>query len=267
MDLLGGYGSDSGEEDAGQATQGSSASKPAAPKKKVINYAKLPVSRPLSLDTLKEAKPKAVEEEPTLKQSAALDNGRFAEGRGLLSALPPPKVVTSDERTPQLGSGGAGRIDLSSLKPKKPETEGSGNGSPVNAARTTIPASELAARIFGTTEKADVEGPTEVDLEQLKRAKKFTDIQADDMKDPDWYMQNQINGFPGLKGKKVAPEVSMYDEQKWAGTTHANPSKIQKRKHQINWLASEAIDKEAEMLDRSASTRQTKAQTMMKYGW
>lgn len=69
------------------------------------------------------------------------------------------------------------------------------------------------------------------------------------------------------KGKSVPEEVSMYEASRWKETTHADPSKVQKRKHQINWLAHDAIENEAELLDRNASGRLTKAQTSMKYGW
>merc|ERR1739845_88612 len=107
------------------------------------------------------------------------------------------------------------------------------------------------------------------DLEQMRSTKHFIQIQADEMRDPDWQPHNQIQGGgPGLhKGKKVPEEVSMYEAGHWQHTTHANPSRIQKRKHQINWLAQEAMDKEAELLDRNATSRLTKSQTQMKYGW
>ncbi|CAK0845755.1 unnamed protein product, partial [Prorocentrum cordatum] len=89
-----------------------------------------------------------------------------------------------------------------------------------------------------------------------------------DMMDPDWSMNNLIHGGPGLhSGKTVAEEVSMYETEAWKKTTLANPNRTQKRKHQINWLAQEAIDKEAEMLDRQANGRMSKGQTAMKYGW
>merc|ERR1712066_932633 len=100
------------------------------------------------------------------------------------------------------------------------------------------------------------------------RNMKFISIAADDMKDPDWYMSNQISGGPGLhKGKKVASEVSMYEAKTWAKTTHADPSRVQKRKHQINWLAHEAMENEASLMARNAAGLLTKAQTLAKYGW
>ncbi|UKJ90533.1 hypothetical protein MACJ_001467 [Theileria orientalis] len=43
--------------------------------------------------------------------------------------------------------------------------------------------------------------------------------------------------------------------------------RTQKRKHQINWLAMEAQDKEAEILERTAHMRKSKRETQMKYGW
>merc|ERR1712139_252102 len=107
--------------------------------------------------------------------------------------------------------------------------------------------------------------PSLAELDELKSMKFMKTISASDVQDPDWYMNNQIQG-PGLN-KKVTEEVSMYEQKTWNKTTHANPTKNHKRKHQINWLAHEAMEKEAELLDRAASSRLTKAQTSMKYGW
>merc|ERR1712039_289348 len=115
---------------------------------------------------------------------------------------------------------------------------------------------------------AGADGPSVEDLDQMRKTKAVAQIRAQDMMDPDWSMNNLIHGGPGLhKGKKVQEEVSMYETDKWKTTTHANPNRIQKRKHQINWLAQEAIDKEAEMLDRKSQGMLTKAQTSLKYGW
>merc|ERR1711974_173093 len=106
------------------------------------------------------------------------------------------------------------------------------------------------------------------DLHHMRKLKDVTAIKAEELRDPDWYMANQVAGGPGLhKGRSVAVEVSNYDTAKWGQTKHANPSRVQKRKHQINWLAQEAMEKEAEMLDRNATSRLTKSQTSLKYGW
>merc|ERR1712228_1045002 len=106
------------------------------------------------------------------------------------------------------------------------------------------------------------------ELEKLRTTKFMTSVTSDELRDPDWYLHNQVSGGPGLHaGKKVPLEISAYDATKWHQTTHKDPSRIQKRKHQINWLAHEAMEKEAEMLDRAASSRLTKSQTQMKYGW
>lgn len=43
--------------------------------------------------------------------------------------------------------------------------------------------------------------------------------------------------------------------------------KTSKRKHQISWLASEAQERELELLERTAQARKTKHETQMKYGW
>ncbi|AFZ79559.1 hypothetical protein BEWA_024080 [Theileria equi strain WA] len=43
--------------------------------------------------------------------------------------------------------------------------------------------------------------------------------------------------------------------------------RTQKRKHQINWLAAEAQDKEMEIMERTAHMRKSKHEARMKYGW
>merc|ERR1712048_518330 len=134
-----------------------------------------------------------------------------------------------------------------------------------------VPANVASHPMFNVADKTSAstpDGPSAEDLDRMRSTKSFTKIAAADLQDPDWYMQNSMSGGPGLhKGKKVALEVSNYDSDKWQGTTHANPSRVQKRKHQINWLAQEAMEKEAELLDRNATARLTKSQTQMKYGW
>mmetsp|Transcript_12352 Transcript_12352/g.43510 ORF Transcript_12352/g.43510 Transcript_12352/m.43510 type:complete len:123 (+) Transcript_12352:759-1127(+) len=122
--------------------------------------------------------------------------------------------------------------------------------------------------MFGGGAGRAPDGPSEDDRKQLQCLGSIPHIQQDAVRDPNWYWSNQLSGGPGLHpGKKVPLEVSMYNADSWEHTTHADPSRTQKRKHQINWLAHDAIEKEAEMLDRMAAGRLTKAQTHKKYGW
>eukprot|EP00444_Apocalathium_aciculiferum_P066690 CAMPEP_0183575426 /NCGR_PEP_ID=MMETSP0371-20130417/135569_1 /TAXON_ID=268820 /ORGANISM="Peridinium aciculiferum, Strain PAER-2" /LENGTH=180 /DNA_ID=CAMNT_0025785591 /DNA_START=55 /DNA_END=594 /DNA_ORIENTATION=+ len=116
--------------------------------------------------------------------------------------------------------------------------------------------------MFGGGAGRAPDGPSEDDRMQLQSLGSIPHIQQDAVRDPNWYWSNQLSGGPGLHpGKKVPLEVSMYNADSWEHTTHADPSRTQKRKHQINWLAHDAIEKEAEMLDRMAAGRLTKAQT------
>ncbi|CAJ1435660.1 unnamed protein product [Effrenium voratum] len=133
-------------------------------------------------------------------------------------------------------------------------------------------AADVPANVFNhpmfSTHVVQPDGPSADDLVELRKPQKFVELNADDMKDPDWYMKDQISGGPGyLTKKRVSDDVSMYDGQGWKQTTHANPSRVQKRKHQINWLATEAMEKEAEYLERGSQKIQSKAQTHAKYGW
>lgn len=54
-----------------------------------------------------------------------------------------------------------------------------------------------------------------------------------------------------------------------SGETHTvfKPSKVQKRKHQINSLAYSAAERELELMEKKGQSLKTKAQTQAKYGW
>eukprot|EP00927_Polykrikos_kofoidii_P038552 TRINITY_DN32964_c0_g1_i1.p1 TRINITY_DN32964_c0_g1~~TRINITY_DN32964_c0_g1_i1.p1 ORF type:complete len:338 (-),score=68.43 TRINITY_DN32964_c0_g1_i1:295-1308(-) len=247
-------------------------------KRRKVDISKLPLARPLHVpDTLSQDDGGA-----PLKRLAELEATRVSSGRSLIESLPPPKATLGAAGADAAfgrGSGGA-RIDLSGLdKPRE---------RPREVIATEVLKSEKSLLGLDTLQEGPLpecatnhpmfnansggietgDGPTLDDIEFMRKLPNFTKIAADDMKDPDWYMKNQVLGAPGLhKGKSVPTEMSNYDTKRWQDTTHANPSRIQKRKHQINWLAQEAMDNEAELLDRNASGRLTKSQTQMKYGW
>ncbi|CAE8629707.1 unnamed protein product [Polarella glacialis] len=257
MGLLGGYGSDD-DSDGAEAAPASSSS--AGPKRKKVDYTKLPVSRPLAIDALSQ------EEEAPLKRAAELA-GRAGLGLSLLASLPAPKVTLGKDHS---SNGGGGRIDLSGIQrpsKKKPEVNVADllRGPSHNDERDEVPQNLSGHKMFSSVHQAD--GPSLDDLEQMRKPMQFVKISADEMKDPDWYMKNQIAGGKVTKGQNVSEEVSMYEKNNWRTTTHANPSKRQKGKHQINWLATEAMDNEADMQDRGTIQKQTKSQTQMKYGW
>jgi len=275
MSLLGaGYdsGDESGEEaqpqalvsDASPTSDGPDPSDLALLKKRKIDYSKLPTSRPLNLET-----PKATEEvEAPLKKAAQLAANPV--GQSLLAALPPPKVTLGKET-----SSNSIRLDLSDvIKPPREKSKVPVEGllRPDNFADPEEEAAQVPANVLNhpmfSASAVQPDGPSADDLVELRKPRQFVEVNADDMKDPDWYMNNQIQGGPGyLTKKRVSDDASMYDGQGWKQTTHANPSRVQKRKHQINWLATEAMEKEAEMLERGSQKIQSKAQTHAKYGW
>jgi len=195
-----------------------------------------------------------------------------------LDALPAPRVTLGLE-SDMNGSGS--RLDLSGISFSRKKEAAPGvvfeeNGnmkgkmgiSCPEVAEQAIPANLLNHPMFRNDENAGAGGtPTARDLHAMRETK-FLSIKSTDVQDPDWYLKNMMSGGPGLHaGKTVTDEVSMYEAKTWKETTHADPSKNQKKKHQINWLATEAMEKEAEMLDRAANSRLTKSQTSMKYGW
>jgi len=112
------------------------------------------------------------------------------------------------------------------------------------------------------------DGPSPEEAEHLASLRGVAHVRGSSLADPNWRMSGLISGGPGLHpGKTVPAERSMYDADGWQRTTHADPSRTQKRKHQINWLAHDAIQREAELMDRAVAGRMSKAQTMTKYGW
>jgi len=293
MDLLGGYGSDGSDDgstadskpleqakqlDTDTAPSASTATDGVARKKK-IDYSRLPVSRPLVFNGYGKGDTSPTgDAEPPLRLAAELEALRPSAARSLLASLPAPKVTLGSEASQH----GSVRIDLSEVsRPTRelptttmgvlksesvPDTILEGNVElPQNVASHPM-FSDGSNNAVALLEAGD--GPTQEEIQEMRAVKSFKKINADDMQDQNWYDQYQVLGAPGLHtGKKVPAEMSMYENGKWAQTTHANPSRIQKRKHQINWLAHDAMDKEAELADRNATSRLTKSQTQMKYGW
>ncbi len=58
-----------------------------------------------------------------------------------------------------------------------------------------------------------------------------------------------------------------YNPSTGQSETTYKPSKLQKRKHQLNSLAYTAAERELELMDRKGHALKTKAQTQAKYGW
>lgn len=278
MNLLGGYGSDSGEsgdeevvapapkkpKTALPPATGAPSSETGTGKRK-IDFSKLPVRRPVVFD---DSDLKA--EEAPLKAAAALENLRGG-ALSLLAALPAPKVTLGLDCD---GNSSGSRLDLSEMKIDRPKVSvlqplgGIMRNGSKDIAEDDLPKDALNHPMFRNDGRAGAGGDTP-GAEELHRMRemKFKNIKAEDVQDPNWYMNSMIAGGAGGLNKKVALEVSGYEAQTWQKTTHANPSKNQKKKNQINYLAQNAMEMEAEMLERNASSRLTKSQTSLKYGW
>ena len=80
-------------------------------------------------------------------------------------------------------------------------------------------------------------------------------------------MAKGANG--AVERERVRPGVATnsWDAAAGVATTSMEPNLVQKRKHQINWLAYDMQQKSAELLDRSMQGQLTKSQTYAKYGW
>eukprot|EP00747_Dinoflagellata_sp_TGD_P164302 gnl/TRDRNA2_/TRDRNA2_184060_c0_seq1.p1 gnl/TRDRNA2_/TRDRNA2_184060_c0~~gnl/TRDRNA2_/TRDRNA2_184060_c0_seq1.p1 ORF type:complete len:280 (-),score=66.66 gnl/TRDRNA2_/TRDRNA2_184060_c0_seq1:84-923(-) len=279
MNLLGGYesdGSGSGGDEGEEAKTVApvKVEPPDVKKRKVVDWSKLPMSRPLNLNP---EKPDAEEEAP-LKKAAALVSMKSESGRSMLATLPPPKACLGADS----GSGGGARINLDRPKKPKPTEQKVGMGELLpgdgQLMREVTETEDVPDHPMFSGTRARPDGPSDRDISEFKQiinkrgqaatARKFTEIDAVDMQDPNWKMNAEVNGGEGAHiGKKVDEHMSMFEQATWKQTTMANPNKTQKRKHQINWLAQEAMERESETLERAASQRLTKSQTSMKYGW
>eukprot|EP00931_Biecheleriopsis_adriatica_P033857 TRINITY_DN19632_c0_g1_i1.p1 TRINITY_DN19632_c0_g1~~TRINITY_DN19632_c0_g1_i1.p1 ORF type:complete len:306 (+),score=88.66 TRINITY_DN19632_c0_g1_i1:121-1038(+) len=305
MKILSGYGSsDEDEEEVGNTEKGSRGVVKSQPtvtadsRRKVrLHYSKLPISRPLLAPGTSAAIPKQQEpeadagelEKAEARAAQASSQRRDSGSEGSdsdevrscgtpdlqVSWLPAPKNLPASEPG---ALGSEVDIDFASAgKPKeKPQAAADATAWLIKAASAPdveegeekLPASFLKHPMLRTLHGTP-DGPTPEELEHLQsKAAMVTHIHAAEMKDPDWQMNSLFAGQPGFhRGGKVPAEVSQYDAETFNSSTLANPSRTQKRKHHINWLASEAIEKEAEHLDRAAGGRLTKAQTMGRYGW
>ncbi|KAL8446316.1 hypothetical protein Emed_005124 [Eimeria media] len=102
------------------------------------------------------------------------------------------------------------------------------------------------------------------ELRELRRMG-ITSVSGATLQNPDWHLAAESG--PQAKKAKLRLATKVWSAKDGAITETLEPKQMQKRKHQINWLAAEAHEKELEMLEMTARTRQTKYQTAMKYGW
>jgi hypothetical protein len=72
---------------------------------------------------------------------------------------------------------------------------------------------------------------------------------------------------PPKKKEKVSIAATFYDTKTGETVTTTEASRTHKRRHQINTLAMQAAEREADLLEGKARSMQSKAQTQGKYGW
>ncbi|CAM9619665.1 unnamed protein product [Heterosigma akashiwo] len=78
---------------------------------------------------------------------------------------------------------------------------------------------------------------------------------------------NPLRQGPSNQAQSVKIKAGFYNPSTGQVEATDKPSKLQKRKHQINQLAFNAAERELELLDRRGQGMLTKAQTQAKYGW
>ncbi|KEP67656.1 UNVERIFIED_CONTAM: hypothetical protein HHA_227270 [Hammondia hammondi] len=93
-------------------------------------------------------------------------------------------------------------------------------------------------------------------------------LSGDTLRDPNWQMNAQLYGSTAQKKReKLVITTNVWSAKDKGVVQTQEPRGMQKRKHQINWLAAEAAEKELEMWEMLSKNRQNKYQTAMKYGW
>ncbi|KFG42390.1 mitotic checkpoint prcc-carboxy-term protein [Toxoplasma gondii p89] len=93
-------------------------------------------------------------------------------------------------------------------------------------------------------------------------------LSGDTLIDPNWQMNAQLYGSTAQKKReKLVITTNVWSAKDKGVVQTQEPRGMQKRKHQINWLAAEAAEKELEMWEMLSKNRQNKYQTAMKYGW
>lgn len=269
-------------------------SQPKQKQKLVLHFSRLPTSRPLQLQSgsvkdRRELEPDAGDlekverakqkehDEASNEECSDEDDSEAAEDGSewfqptetlIQPLLPAPKQVshTGNRQGPGL-LGDEVFIDLGSFgrAKEKPRTDPSATAWLVQAV-SAPEVTEGGVLLPESILKHPMLRGLRDELDEARTS--ITHIKAEAMKDPSWQMSSLLVGQPGFpRVSRVPSEVSMYEAETWETTAHANPTRHQKRKHQINWLAHEAMQQEAEMLDRCAWGRMTKAQTQARYGW
>ncbi|PFH35057.1 hypothetical protein BESB_059440 [Besnoitia besnoiti] len=93
-------------------------------------------------------------------------------------------------------------------------------------------------------------------------------VSGEALRDPNWQVNAQLHGTPAqAKRAKLTITTNVWSAKTQGVVQTQEPGGMQKRKHQINWLAAEAAEKELEMWEMLSKNRQNKYQTAMKYGW
>eukprot|EP00397_Hematodinium_sp_SG-2012_P058658 GEMP01074450.1.p1 GENE.GEMP01074450.1~~GEMP01074450.1.p1 ORF type:complete len:322 (+),score=109.12 GEMP01074450.1:106-1071(+) len=87
----------------------------------------------------------------------------------------------------------------------------------------------------------------------------LTDVKGENLNDPLWYVKSA--------GKKTTVTGIMKDLFESQVDKVGDATVTQKRKHQINWLASEYHEKGAELLEKSGVGKSEQGKTARKYGW
>mmetsp|Transcript_54042 Transcript_54042/g.123161 ORF Transcript_54042/g.123161 Transcript_54042/m.123161 type:complete len:418 (+) Transcript_54042:32-1285(+) len=91
--------------------------------------------------------------------------------------------------------------------------------------------------------------------------------QAQILYQPDTANWNPHRNGAQIKTKEVKIAHVQYDVSTGETSTVYKPTKVQKRKHQINSLAHAAVERELELMEAKGNALKTKAQTQAKYGW
>ena len=178
-------------------------------------------------------------------------------------APPPPAAAAVAAPPPRAGPSSSSlrpRIDTSMYASSEPPTSAAGAAEPPAAMSTTYDVApgpqlpDMAAEQFAAAaEMAGVDASKVVSISQdtLKRSIRPANEYAIAPKD----------------AEEVKVTAKFFNRSTGGIETSYQPSKLQKRKHQINSLAAECAANSVELAQRRSAGFKTKQETQAKYGW
>ena len=253
--MLAGYGSDSSEEKA--APDSSEAEAEAAPDRRGQRYlatAKvLPPHIRAALEGRDDDDDDSDDDVYVAKGPVTKPPSRPTEGHELLAILPKVSTGPVKEEVPFFTL--PAKTEPKSLPPPPPAKEIPNVAAPLLP--TKMPQKEMTeSRKRRAVEEALMEGDTSVLDGEVVDVAAHVDTRTPSQLAATSKFTSDV--------KVAAP---FYDPRTGTNITTLRPSKLQRRRHQINSLAATVAERELQLIQQQNLTKNLKTQTRQKYGW